>query len=402
MAAAHRHGAPPLAADGLPVAPGPDAPSPTRRGGRDVGLAAVARRACVAGGRLARRTFVTLTRPLPSHIAEHREPARTALVFAGIIIVALTSQLPQQAQPRGSVAFVLGGLATAFGLASLWPRLHGLLNRYDGLLALALIAALVAVTGGSASIYRPLLVLLLLYSALFCDTARLVGTGVLIGGAVLAPLAFAGVDASLVTVLLVEGPVWAVLAGVVHTLVQRTRATARTDGLTGLSNHVTFQTVLHAEHERMRRYGSHYSVLLVDLDHFKRINDAHGHPVGDEVLRAVARLLGERARVTDTVARYGGEEFAMLLPETPRTPATAFANRLAAAVREAALPVAATVSIGVASSSDGLVDSAEALLAAADQALYEAKRAGRDRVAVTLPATSAFSFLTDVGSPAAT
>lgn len=357
----------------------------------------VARRLWSAAGRLGRALAVTLTRPLPDHVAPDREPARSALLVAALAIVAVTLVVLPRGAVDGTPLLMLGAAAAAFGVASLMPSLQGFLNRVDGLLALALIATLVTASGGSTSIYRPLLVLLLLYAALFYDTGRLVATGVLIAAVVLSPLLFWGVDASYVAVLLVEVPVWALLAGVVHALVQRSRATARTDGLTGLSNHVTFHSMLHSEHERMLRYGSPYSVLLVDLDHFKRINDDHGHPVGDEVLRGVGRLLGHRARLTDTVARYGGEEFALLLPETARADATTVAQGLCAAVRAADLPVRATVSIGVASSSDGLVHTAEALLAAADQALYEAKRAGRDRIAVCLPETAAFAYLSEAG-----
>lgn len=237
--------------------------------------------------------------------------------------------------------------------------------------------------------------LLLLYAAMFYDTARLTVTGMLIGGFLVVPPTVGGMDPTAVAVLVVEIPVWALLAAAVHALVQRTRATARTDGLTGLSNHITFQSMLQAEHARMLRYGSPYSILLVDLDHFKRINDTHGHPEGDEVLRGVARLLRRRARVTDTVARYGGEEFALLLLETTRDQATTVAEDICRVVREGDLALPVTVSVGVASSSDGIAGTAEELLAAADQALYAAKESGRDRVGVTRPQTAAITYLSD-------
>lgn len=345
-------------------------------------------------GRGVRTTLVTLTRPLPDHVADYREPARSVLVFAVLVIVTLTLGIsPQQLDRR--VLLVLVGTGVAFGAASLIRRMHPLLSRCDGLVGLTLIAGLVVASGAATSIYRPLLVLLLLYAAMFFDTARLAATGLLIGAVIVVPPVLAGMEDAAAG-LLVEIPVWALLAGVVHALVHRSRATARTDGLTGLSNHVTFQSLLRAEHERMRRYGSPYSVLLLDLDHFKRINDLHGHPVGDEVLRGVAKVLRQRARITDTVARYGGEEFAFLLPETTREQATTVAEHLCAVVRDAELALPVTVSVGVASSADGLEDTAEGLLAAADQALYAAKRGGRNRVGVNSPQTAARTYLSEV------
>lgn len=364
-------------------------PSVSRR------LLAVGIRAAVHSALLIKRLLSSMTRPLPEHAAEYREVARTALVFAALLIVGLTLVIADQQEMDGTVLRTLGAVGVLFGLASLVRPLQPVLNRCDGLIALALITALVTVSGGNDSIYRPLFIFLLLYAALFYDRGRLTTTGVLLVAATLAPLTWDGVQPAHLAVLFVQIPVWALTAGVAHTLVQRTRATARTDGLTGLQNHVTFQSMLHAEHERMRRYGSHYSVLLLDIDHFKRVNDTRGHLVGDEVLRALGRLLGQRARVTDTVARYGGEEFALLLPETPRENALVLAEQLRTRIRDADLPVRLTVSIGVASSVDSLAETADAVLAKADEALYAAKRKGRNRVAVCMPHTPAFAYLSD-------
>lgn len=357
-------------------------------------LGAGFRRGAHAAVRGARTILVSLTRPLPDHVADYRDPARSALVIATLGVVGLTYPLSADAFDRTRLA-VLAALGLAFGAASLVPRLHPLLARADGLLGVTLIAGLVTASGGSTSIYRPLLVLLLLYAAMFYDTGRLTVTGILIGGFLVVPPALGGMDPTAVAVLVVEMPIWALLAAAVHGLVQRTRATARTDGLTGLSNHITFQSMLRTEHERMLRYGSPYSILLVDLDHFKRINDTHGHPMGDEILRRVARLLRQRARVTDTVARYGGEEFALLLLETTREQATTVAEDACCVVRDGDLPVPVTVSVGLASSSDGFAESAEELLAAADRALYAAKDAGRNQVGVTRPPTPAITYLAD-------
>ncbi|MGQ0804245.1 MAG: diguanylate cyclase [Actinomycetota bacterium] len=151
------------------------------------------------------------------------------------------------------------------------------------------------------------------------------------------------------------------------------------DGLTGLLNHRSFHLRLADEVARAQRSDAPLSLLLVDLDHFKEINDRHGHLVGDEVLRRVAGVLVDVARETDVVARVGGEEFCMLLPDTALAAAVVPAERLRAAVEAIGDPEALTVSVGL----SGLpADAATAteLFSAADDALYRAKRAGRNRV----------------------
>ena len=156
------------------------------------------------------------------------------------------------------------------------------------------------------------------------------------------------------------------------------------DGLTGLYNHREFHRRLTQEVARFRRYGRPFSLVMLDLDHFKAVNDRYGHQAGDEVLRAIAVLLRAHVRPTEQVARYGGEEFMVLLPETGDRGALVAAERIRGAV--AAHPVAiggrdisVTVSIGVASFPEN-GESAETLIAAADQAMYAAKHAGRNRV----------------------
>ena len=151
------------------------------------------------------------------------------------------------------------------------------------------------------------------------------------------------------------------------------------DGLTGLLNHRSFHLRLADEVARAQRSDTPLSLLLVDLDHFKEINDRHGHLVGDDVLRRVAGELVDVARATDVVARVGGEEFCMLLPDTAPAAAVVPAERLRAAVAAIGDPEALTVSIGL----SGLPADAATpneLFSAADDALYRAKRAGRNRV----------------------
>ena len=158
------------------------------------------------------------------------------------------------------------------------------------------------------------------------------------------------------------------------------------DPMTGLFNRGYFDTLLEFEIERARRYGRRFSLVIVDADHFKRINDTHGHPTGDAVLRALARALRQGVRHSDVVVRYGGEEFVLLLHETGEGPAHEKAEALRQAVGKLILKppglghaIALTVSAGVADyPADG--HSARALLSAADQRLLRAKQAGRNRV----------------------
>ncbi len=161
--------------------------------------------------------------------------------------------------------------------------------------------------------------------------------------------------------------------------------TAATDGLTGLNNHLEFQRQLQAEIERSERFGHPLSLLLLDIDHFKQLNDRYGHQVGDDVLRRTGALLREEIRVVDQPARYGGEEFAIILPEMQAPGALTLAERLRLRISAANMTVGEgqviniTVSIGVATFPEQ-AKSGKELIAAADQALYAAKKAGRNQV----------------------
>ena len=190
------------------------------------------------------------------------------------------------------------------------------------------------------------------------------------------------------------------------------------DALTGIANRRAFDDSLHLEWQRVLRHGEPLSLLMIDIDYFKRYNDAHGHPAGDTCLRQVAIAIADTAKRTgDLAARYGGEEFAVILPHTGLQDARTIAERICACVRALAIahgdsPVAphVTISVGVASMStaggahcqgaagsapDSAPDSpsscvlitperaaAETLVGLADQALYTAKHQGRDRMAM--------------------
>jgi two-component system, cell cycle response regulator len=166
----------------------------------------------------------------------------------------------------------------------------------------------------------------------------------------------------------------------------RLEVLALTDALTQTLNRRALMERLDTELDRTRRYSLTLSLLMVDLDHFKAVNDSYGHLAGDEALRAVARVLQREARSVDVVARYGGEEFVVILPETGEDGAVKVAERIRARVEEQSpaggepgmAPV--TVSVGVATVLSTRIQAPEELIALADEALYRAKAQGRNRV----------------------
>jgi two-component system, cell cycle response regulator len=164
-----------------------------------------------------------------------------------------------------------------------------------------------------------------------------------------------------------------------------------TDALTGLKNRRFFDERLHEEYRRAQRYGDYLSLIMIDLDHFKAVNDRYGHPAGDSVLREAAALLRSSIRDPDICARYGGEEFAVILPKTHMSGALTVAERVwrALGAKEYALvggasgapaTIHVTASLGVAFYPSKEISSGELLLRFADQALYEAKKAGRNTI----------------------
>jgi diguanylate cyclase (GGDEF)-like protein len=180
---------------------------------------------------------------------------------------------------------------------------------------------------------------------------------------------------------------------------ERLKHIGLTDALTGVHNRRYFEQRLREEVDRALRKGSALSCLLVDLDHFKQVNDLHGHLIGDVVLREVAEQVKDQLRLSDAMARYGGEEFAILLVQTQATTARAIAERIREriAAQNFRLPDGAklevTLSIGIATLLEEMrgvdVDArARDLVGRADHALYTAKRSGRNRVCAAPPVTS--------------
>jgi diguanylate cyclase (GGDEF)-like protein len=158
-----------------------------------------------------------------------------------------------------------------------------------------------------------------------------------------------------------------------------------TDGLTKLNNHRHFQDELVRTFEESQRYQRPLSLAMIDIDFFKKVNDTYGHPVGDEVLRAVSALYKESVRSTDLVARYGGEEFAVMMPETELNDGITFAEQIRSMIEATPIdtqagPLRVTVSIGVAGVPGSRIHDPKDLIIAADMALYRAKKGGRNQV----------------------
>ena len=161
---------------------------------------------------------------------------------------------------------------------------------------------------------------------------------------------------------------------------------SRTDRLTGLNNRGYWEEELKREYARHRRYGSSASLVIFDIDHFKKVNDTYGHQAGDTVIQSLAKIVSEQIRDTDIAGRYGGEEFVVLLPDVDAAGGRVFAERLRGVVERLQIShegqvMPFTVSLGVADLSEPCHDHQQ-LIERADQALYGSKRNGRNQVTV--------------------
>lgn len=170
-----------------------------------------------------------------------------------------------------------------------------------------------------------------------------------------------------------------------ESMLHHVESLAITDPLTGIFNRRRFSDVLRREVAVTRRYKNSLAMLMLDLDHFKAVNDRFGHDAGDDVLRSVANSLTSSLREVDLAARYGGEEFAVIMPQTTKVNAAIVAQRIARQIAQLAHTfdgekVVLTASVGVADIADLQQATAENLVKAADIALYEAKRTGRNRI----------------------
>ena len=170
-------------------------------------------------------------------------------------------------------------------------------------------------------------------------------------------------------------------------LYEQTKKLAVTDGLTGISNRPNMEQSLLSEFERSKRYNSPLSVVLLDVDHFKDVNDSYGHQKGDEILVTFASVLKKFCRANDIAARYGGEEFLMILPQSNAQSAFKIAERVREEIMKMSFvgndsKFSVTTSCGVAELNRDYMKSADQLVSVADQALYEAKNNGRNKTII--------------------
>ncbi len=316
-----------------------------------------------------------------------------AMLFAGgVLPIGLALTVPTFANGRLLPTFVLGSIAVAvgafcFAAPQRVPRAVMLLMAPFGTLLIAFASILnkSAVDGSELLYIWPVL-----FASYFLSLrAGLVNVAIiaavyppiaisLLGGPGVTPSAYL-VGTSVVTVLIVAN-----LRRQLTSVLKASELEARTDRLTGLTNRRGWDEDLARESARQRAQGWPLSVLVIDLDHFKKLNDSRGHAAGDTALAQVASVLRASARKTDMVARLGGEEFGVILPGCPTGEAARIAEELRRCVEQEAQQweAAVTVSVGVASVPEHSV-AGEGLVRAADEALYAAKRAGRNRVAVS-------------------
>ena len=322
-----------------------------------------------------------------------------ALFTAGAALAFISLALPQE--PDASRVGIAAMAALAFAGALFCfvggPRLP------HAFFPLAVVAATVLVAGGiyfsdrAFSSYALFFVWAVVWAFYFLPSWQGFALIVFIG--LIYPLVVSGMRHDeeieqrwmmLMGTLLVVGVLVALLRQRLDALIERLSDAARTDPVTGLLNRRGFDEVLDIELARAERASSTCSLILCDLDHFKRVNDAYGHPEGDKVLERFAGLLQRAKRRIDAVARVGGEEFALVLPDTDEHGAFVSAERMRRLAREefADYRMPLTVSFGVASYPRHGAD-ADALIAASDQALYAAKQLGRDRSAIYRPEITA-------------
>ena len=217
--------------------------------------------------------------------------------------------------------------------------------------------------------------------------AALIGSGLGAGSTELAPGGWVDVASALAYFLVLGAFNFTLVSLVLGVLIQRLHELSATDQLTGLDNRRIMMRRLTQEHARFLRTGQAYTLLMMDLDFFKKVNDTYGHLVGDQVLQGVARSLLNSLRSTDTLARMGGEEFMLLMPNTGTDGARVQAQRLCERIASAALPtdvgtLQVSMSVGVAEVLRTDL-TATPVVSRADAALYQAKAAGRNAVWVS-------------------
>ncbi len=283
----------------------------------------------------------------------------------------------------------------AFGMAALLLVAYDRIPIWGFQVQLAVATALVGwsiyASGDTTSPYVTFYFWIAIYSFYFLSRARASIQMAFVGLAYSAVLLSAGNAGTAPVIhwvfvtcaLVVAGAFIGVQRGHVDRLIDRLSSAARTDSLTGLLNRRGFEELFETELERARRGGRPLSVIVGDLDGFKAVNDRYGHAAGDRALEKLSEILQSAKRRVDTAARIGGEEFAVIAPDSDHHAAYILAERMRRGVRETftADPFALTISLGVATfPRHGAT--AEALIAGGDEALYAAKKLGRDRTVV--------------------
>ncbi|WP_158971894.1 sensor domain-containing diguanylate cyclase [Paraglaciecola sp. L3A3] len=198
------------------------------------------------------------------------------------------------------------------------------------------------------------------------------------------PLASLSGDVDQVCLVIYDVTDEAISRLVMQSLNTQLKEISRVDGLTGLYNRRYWNEQFDMEFKRTKRSDTESSLIMLDIDHFKKVNDTYGHPAGDEVIKALAGIIQKTIRETDVAGRYGGEEFAIILPNTPVANVEFVSERLRRLVEKcvvdyAGINISFTISIGIAGFQKSYKDSAQ-WLESADKALYQAKAAGRNRV----------------------
>jgi diguanylate cyclase (GGDEF)-like protein len=317
-----------------------------------------------------------------------RRVATAFLVAGGLAAIAGTLVPdPDTSDHRGLLVLA----ATCLGFAALlavW-RPPGPVLRSLPALGIVLVGAAVAVAEPLAS--TPTYYLMPILASASFGSARRLAVDLCLCAATLAAVLALWVEPVVRTAVFIGTMIPAVCVAIVVSRLKRRldahvddlRNLADTDPLTGALNHGAFGDALDRTLERYHDTGRGAALLLIDVDHFKSVNDRFGHQEGDRMLRLVSDLLAEHKRRDDVLGRVGGEEFALLLPEADPVAARRVAERIRAALRgaTASAPASLTLSVGIAALSPA-VDTSHALLHAADRALYAAKDRGRDRAVV--------------------
>jgi diguanylate cyclase (GGDEF)-like protein len=323
------------------------------------------------------------------------EPRRIGGVLC-LVLVALAAPLAAAAPPTEAIDdggwFVLGGIEALNLIAAYLLLRPGSAVGFNGMLALtyfaiAQIAVVEWLAGGHQTPYHQLYLAPAVLPPSLHPPRRAFSILIATTGALFLPLAYDGWNGEQAADMALQAAfIWmlALITMVVMNAVREQRLgllvegeeanrLARSDALTGLGNRLAFNEALEREIARSRRTGAPVSILVLDLDGFKGINDRFGHPVGDQTLKAVATGMLSAVRVPDTCFRWGGDEFAVLLPETGREAGAEVGERLRGAIRSP-LPGGAPVGLtyGIAELADG--QGAAELVAAADSRLLEAKR----------------------------